>query len=112
MPAAPLPPANPYATVAQAAIVSSPMGEYSVRIGAEVRVGRDPGQCAITFAEPRISGIHATLKFDGERLWVRDEASNNGVFVSSARIPAAVWTPVPIGAPLRVGPIEMSVRLA
>lgn len=88
------------------------MGEYAVRVGAEVRIGRDPGQCAITLAEPRISGIHATLRFDGEVLWVRDEASNNGVYVSAARIPAAVWTPVPAGAPLRVGPIEMSVRRA
>ncbi len=88
------------------------MGELSVTVGAEVRVGRDPQQCALTLAEPRISGVHATFKFDGDKLWVRDEASNNGVYVSLARIPASVWTPVPVGAQLRVGPIEMSVRLA
>jgi len=112
MPAAPTPPANPYASAALAAIVSHAMGEVPVRVGAEVRAGRDPQQCALMLAEPRISGVHATFKFDGEKLWVRDEASNNGVYVSMARIPASVWTPVPIGAQLRVGPVEMAVRLA
>ena len=76
-----------------------------------MRVGRDPGQCSVFLAEPRVSGVHATLKFEGGLLAVRDENSNNGTWVSGARIAPGVWTPVPAGTPLRFGPLEFSVQL-
>jgi pSer/pThr/pTyr-binding forkhead associated (FHA) protein len=76
-----------------------------------VRVGRDPGQCLIYLREPRVSGVHATLKLDGGRLLVRDEMSNNGTWVSGARIEPGAWTAVPAGTPLRFGPVEFSVKL-
>ncbi len=86
-------------------------GQFAIRPGAEIRVGRDPGQCPVTLAEPRVSGVHATLKFEASQLWARDETSNNGTFISNSRIVAGVWMPVPQGAQLRFGPIEFSVRL-
>jgi hypothetical protein len=113
MPEVPVPPPNPYAAASAlaAAVITATDGlKYMVRPGAELRVGRDPGQCAVILNEPRISGVHATLKFDGALLWVRDEASNNGVYVSGERIPASSWVQVPGGAPLRFGPVEFSVR--
>jgi pSer/pThr/pTyr-binding forkhead associated (FHA) protein len=76
-----------------------------------VRVGRDPAQCPIFLAEPRISGVHATLRFDSGQLLVRDETSNNGTWIAGSRIAPGVWTPVPLGAPLRFGPIEFAVQL-
>jgi pSer/pThr/pTyr-binding forkhead associated (FHA) protein len=75
-----------------------------------VRVGRDPAQCTIFLTEPRVSGVHATLRFDGQLL-VRDETSNNGTWVAGARIAPGNWTPVPAGTPLRFGPVEFSVQL-
>jgi pSer/pThr/pTyr-binding forkhead associated (FHA) protein len=74
-------------------------------------VGRDPAQCPILLIEPRVSGIHATLKFERGQLMVRDETSNNGTWVSGTRILPGTWTPVPAGAPLRFGPIEFIVQL-
>jgi pSer/pThr/pTyr-binding forkhead associated (FHA) protein len=86
-------------------------GQFMIRAGAEVRVGRDPAQCPIFLSEPRVSGVHATLKLDGGTLLVRDETSNNGTWVCGARIAPGAWTPVPSGTPLRFGPIEFSVQL-
>lgn len=82
-----------------------------IRAGAEVRVGRDPAQCTIFLTEPRVSGVHASLRFDAGQLLVRDETSNNGTWVSGVRIAPGSWTPVPAGAPLRFGPVEFSVQL-
>jgi pSer/pThr/pTyr-binding forkhead associated (FHA) protein len=55
--------------------------------------------------------VHATLRFDAGQLLVRDETSNNGTWVAGNRIAPGVWTPVPVGAPLRFGPIEFAVQL-
>ena len=74
-------------------------------------MGRDPAQCGVFLQEPRISGVHATLRFDGGQLWVRDESSNNGTYLDGARIAAASWTPVAPGGQLRFGPVDFAVRL-
>jgi pSer/pThr/pTyr-binding forkhead associated (FHA) protein len=109
------PPANPYANgapvAASAATIFGPTGQFTIRAGAELRIGRDPAQCGIFLQEPRISGVHATLRFEGGQLWVRDESSNNGTYLDGARIAAAAWTPVAPGSQLRFGPIDFTVRL-
>jgi pSer/pThr/pTyr-binding forkhead associated (FHA) protein len=102
------PPPNPFASGGVTLVGGN--GNHPVRPGGEVRVGRDPGRCAITLAEPRISGVHATLKFEGGHLWVRDETSNNGTYVAGTRIPPGTWTVVAVGAQLRFGPIEFMVH--
>jgi pSer/pThr/pTyr-binding forkhead associated (FHA) protein len=76
-----------------------------------MRAGRDGAACQILLNEPRVSGTHATLKFEGGQLLVRDENSNNGTFVNGGRIPAMTWTPIPPGGSLKFGPVEFSVRL-
>jgi predicted component of type VI protein secretion system len=58
-----------------------------------------------------VSGVHATLKFEGGQLLVRDETSNNGTWVSGARITPGTWTPLAAGTPLRFGPVEFTVQL-
>ena len=117
MPAQPVPPPNPYAGSggfigASQAILSGGVGDFTIPNGQEVKVGRDPAMCPVMLPEPRISGVHATLKFEGAQLWVRDETSNNGTYVAGSRILPGVWTPVPVGGPLRFGPVEFSVRVA
>jgi hypothetical protein len=86
-------------------------GEFTVPSGPEVRVGRDPSACSILLGEPRVSGVHATLKLEAGRLLVRDETSNNGTWISGERIVPGTWTPLPSGAPLRFGPVEFTVQL-
>jgi len=82
-----------------------------VQAGSEVRVGRDPAQCPIFLSEPRVSGVHATLRLADGQLMVRDETSNNGTWVSGMRIVPGIWTAVPAGAPLRFGPVEFTVQV-
>jgi len=111
-----VPPPSPYgpppgAPAASAATLRGTAGQFTVQAGSEVRVGRDPAQCPIFLTEPRISGVHATVKFEAGQLFVRDETSNNGTFVSGSRIAPATWTPVPPGTPLRFGPVEFAVQL-
>ena len=105
------PPPNPYGATATGAIISGAAGTFAIRPGSEVRVGRDPAQCPVTLTEPRISGVHATLKFENGRLWARDESSNNGTHIDGARIPPGTWVVVPTGSALRFGPVEFNVRL-
>jgi pSer/pThr/pTyr-binding forkhead associated (FHA) protein len=106
-------PPNPYgpSAGASAASLRGAAGQFTVRPGSEVRVGRDPAQCPIYLSEPRISGVHATLKLEAGQLLVRDETSNNGTWVAGARLAPGTWTQVPQGAPLRFGPVEFEVQL-
>lgn len=85
-------------------------GQFSIREGNEVRAGRDPSRCPVHLADPRVSGAHATLKFEGQALWVRDEGSNNGTFVVGSRIPSGQWVEVPVQSVLRFGPLEFNIE--
>ncbi len=111
----PTPPPNPYAAAAPGAsafILTSSLGTFKVSGGGEVLVGRDPARCAIHLTEPRVSGLHATMKVEAGGLFVRDERSNNGVWINGERIPPGAWAPVPANAALRFGPIQFTVQPA
>jgi hypothetical protein len=108
------PPPDPYGRASQpakSATLLGTAGQYPIAPGFEVKVGRDATQCGVALAEPRVSAVHSTLKFDLACLWVRDEQSNNGTYVAGERIPSGQWTVVPPGVTLRFGPVEFSVRL-
>jgi pSer/pThr/pTyr-binding forkhead associated (FHA) protein len=55
--------------------------------------------------------VHASLKFEGAQIVVRDETSNNGTWLNGGRLSSGVWIGVPVGATLRFGPVEFSVQL-
>jgi len=112
-PAHPAPP-DPYsggAVSASRATLQGSAGVFTVVPGVEIRAGRDGAQCGILLAEPRVSGVHATLKLEGGQLLARDEHSNNGTLLNGNRLTPGVWTPVPNGSLVRFGPVEFSVRL-
>ena len=100
----------PVANVGRA-VLQGTGGVYTVVPGLELHVGRDGARCEVLLAEPRISGLHSSLKLEGGQLFVRDENSNNGTFVNSTRLPPGTWNPVPNGSLVRFGPVEMTVRL-
>jgi hypothetical protein len=102
---------NPFGQISSGATIRGAAGRFTVRGGSEVRVGRDPAHCPIFLSEPRVSAIHATLKFEGGHLLVRDESSNNGTWISGARVASGIWTSVPAGTPLRFGPVEFAVQI-
>ena len=105
------PPANPYGGGATTAILTGAGGVYTILAGQEVRAGRDAAQCVIALNEPRVSGVHASLKLEGGQLYVRDENSNNGTMVNGNRLSPGLWAPVPPGSILRFGPIEFSAAV-
>jgi hypothetical protein len=110
----PMAPPNPYAPAPVnpvRAVLQGAAGTFTVPVGSEMRMGRDGGQCPILLTEPRVSAVHATAKLDGGQLLVRDEKSNNGTLLNGNRLNPGVWTPVPNGSLLRIGPVEFSVRL-
>jgi hypothetical protein len=93
------------------AILHGSAGTFTILSGQELRAGRDPAQCGIVLNEPRVSSVHATLKLDMGQLLIKDENSNNGTLVNNGRLTPGVWSPVPPGSLLRLGPVELSVRL-
>ena len=103
------PPPSP-AAVAQSFIIAGSEGTFKVSPGGDVLVGRDPARCAVHLVEPRVSAVHATMKVEGGSLWVRDEQSNNGVWINGERIATSTWAQVPANAALRFGPIQFSVQ--
>jgi hypothetical protein len=111
-PAPQAPPGNPYGgATATTAILTGASGVYTILAGQEVRAGRDAGQCIIALNEPRVSGVHASLKLEGGQLYVRDENSNNGTMVNGNRLSPGIWSPVPPGSIVRFGPIEFSAAV-
>jgi hypothetical protein len=107
---APAPQAAPQGPVSSATLHGS-AGTFTILNGQELRAGRDPAQCGIVLNEPRVSSVHATLKLDMGQLLIKDENSNNGTLVNNGRLTPGVWSPVPPGSLLRLGPVELSVRL-
>jgi pSer/pThr/pTyr-binding forkhead associated (FHA) protein len=108
-------PPNPYASgggssVSRATLQGS-AGVFTIVPGIDMKAGRDGSQCGILLTEPRVSGVHATVKLDNGQLLIRDENSNNGTLVNGNRIAPGTWTPVQNGSLLRFGPVEFSVRL-
>ncbi len=93
------------------AILHGSAGTFTILSGQELRAGRDPAQCGIVLNEPRVSSVHATLKLDMGQLLIKDENSNNGTLVNNGRLTPGVRSPVPPGSLLRLGPVELSVRL-
>ncbi len=108
------PPPDPYAAapaVITRAVLQGGPGVFTVTPGIEMRIGRDGAQCAILLTEPRVSGVHATVRIDAGQLQLRDDNSNNGTVVNGTRLAPGVWTPVPNGSLVRFGPVEFSIRL-
>jgi pSer/pThr/pTyr-binding forkhead associated (FHA) protein len=109
------PPADPYATTgtraAARATLQGAAGVFTIVPGVEMRAGRDGAQCGILLAEPRVSGVHATLKLEGGQLLVRDENSNNGTLVNGNKLTPGTWSSIMDGSLVRFGPVEFNTRL-
>lgn len=111
-PAAPAAPARgPMISNASRATLQGAAGVFSVLPGLEMKAGRDSSQCAILLENGQVSAVHASLKLEGGRLLVRDEASTGGTTLNGQRLAAGSWTPVSNGDRIAFGPIELAVSL-
>jgi hypothetical protein len=93
------------------AVLTSSVGTFTVHQGPEVRAGRDAAQCGIVLNDGRVSSVHASLKVEQGQLFARDDGSNNGTFVDGVQLARGAWTPVRHGGVVRIGPIDLAVRL-
>lgn len=96
---------------AKRATLQGSAGMFTLLPGTELRAGRDGRECGILLSEPRVSGVHASVKLEHGQLLLRDENSNNGTELNGSRLAAGVWTPVQSGSLIRFGPVEFSARL-
>lgn len=102
-----------------------PGGDQVVPVTGAMYIGRDPRDTSgrpdaslLPAGDPArsLSKTHALLEVDGNRLWVHDLNSTNGVFVAAPGIDAVEVTPgtraaVPNGADLELGDYIIQVRL-
>lgn len=80
-------------------------------VGVEVRVGRDPSRAGLLVEDPRVSGLHASLRFDGQDTFVRDEHSSLGTEVDGVRLAAGAWARVPAHGLVQLGPVPLRVTV-
>lgn len=73
-------------------------------VGHEVVIGRSP-DCHITIEDPLVSRRHARLTIDGERAFVQDLGSRNGVRVNGQ--PIDTKTELSDGSRVRIGTQEL-----
>lgn len=64
------------------------LSRHTIR-SASVRVGRDP-ESDLVIDNVGVSRHHATVFFDGTHFHIKDEGSQNGVFINGARVTSQV----------------------
>lgn len=115
--------ASPYATPAPVsrgprsdsaagtrATLEGPAGRFTVLAGSDLRVGRDGTRCAAVIPNARVSGLHATLRFEEGQLMIRDEGSATGTRVAGDPIEAGQWVKVKDGTEIHLGPERLIAR--
>ncbi len=100
------------ASTATLATLTGSAGVFTVPTGSTVCAGRDSERCAILLSEQHISGLHASFELRKGKLFVRDEASNNGTQVEGRAAEPGKWVEVPHGGQVKLGPVEFSVQLS
>lgn len=80
--------------------ISSEGHRFSVRLGAPLRVGREP-PCEICLSSTAVSRVHAWFWLERGSLWVEDLGSRNGLMVDGVRVEGR--TELRVGSRITVG---------
>jgi pSer/pThr/pTyr-binding forkhead associated (FHA) protein len=75
---------------------AGPVGEIDVVVNSEkinihtlapvTKIGRDPAQADIIIPELVVSKLHCTIFSQGDRFFIKDDNSTNGVYVNNQKI--------------------------
>jgi pSer/pThr/pTyr-binding forkhead associated (FHA) protein len=103
------PPPNPYGV--KRASVEHAGQRIGLPVGVEVRVGRDPSRAGLLVQDPRVSGLHASLRFDGNTTFVKDEHSTLGTHLDGRPAVPGIWTAVPAHGVVLLGPVPLQVSV-
>ena len=52
----------------------------------EITLGRDTARADVHVDDPKASGVHCKIRFDGVHYWIIDLASQNGIKVNHKRV--------------------------
>lgn len=81
---------------------SSNLRVHALPVEGELTLGRTAG-CDLVIPERSVSKQHARIRLKQGHWQLMDLESANGTFVSTNRLPAGVWTRVPLGTTLSFG---------
>jgi class 3 adenylate cyclase len=73
-------------------------------------IGRAAEQCELVVAHATVSRRHARLSLAGETLQVEDLGSTNGTSINGKALRSGTPVPLQVGAKLRLGDVELTVR--
>lgn len=76
-----------------------------------ILIGRAEGQCEVIVSHATVSRRHARLSLAGEGLQIEDLGSTNGTWVNGKVAARGVRMPLRIGGRLRLGDVDLSVRV-
>ena len=80
----------------------TPEGSKEVRIeNSKTTFGRG-SEAEVRFPDDGLSRLHASIYFEGDRVWIVDENSSNGTFVNGIRVSGA-GTPLRSGDSIKIG---------
>lgn len=68
-------------------------------------IGRDPKRCDIVFPANTVgvSGVHCTIRYEGEKITIKDENSSFGTFLEGKKIPTGGTIALHRGYPIGIG---------
>lgn len=74
-------------------------------IGRKIAIGRDPKRCQVRFQKDAggVSGLHCTVRFDGQTVTVTDENSSYGTFINDTKLEPGKPTVLHRGQSLYLG---------
>ena len=73
-------------------------------------IGRAAEQCELMVAHATVSRRHARLSLSGETLQIEDLGSTNGTSVNGTALKTGTPAALQVGAKLRLGDVELTVR--
>ncbi len=62
-----------------------PVSGYDFPLGESAQIGAEPGNDVCILA-PGVSGVHATIRREGNMVWLEDAGTINGTFLNGSRI--------------------------
>jgi len=77
------------------------------RVRQHMNFGRDPDQADITFDDPRVSRLHATLRKEGDNFVLYDRYSKHGTWINERRLPFGGSEVLNDGDIIGLGPVRL-----
>lgn len=77
------------------------------RVRQHMNFGRDPDQADITFDDPRVSRLHATLRKEGDDFVLYDRHSKHGTWINERRLPFGGSGVLNDGDIIGLGPVRL-----